>query len=180
MPRTSTRQLSSMLDLISVDAAAVGPNVSDNIQLVYIVDDIRHLTTPVPPIDGYITTTAAASIPRVSGIAMRSPPGSTIAITWMRNDSATDSIYIVGDAITITDDIVAGVIDFSTGGTPATSFIQGSRALSTAGVQLPAGENIPDRHPNLIVAPGQIFCWHGLAVNTAMVLTWSFREVPTP
>ncbi len=178
MARITSRGFLAQLRSAGVDDIVVGPNVSNDIQLVYIVDDLRQLIAPRPPVEGYVTTTVAAVAARVSGVALAAPPDSAIVVTWARNDSAISSIYSVG-VLQLTNDIVTGTVDFTTG--PAATraaFTQGTRASSTIGVQLPIGENLPDRHPDLVVDPGQVFLWLGITVNTAVTFSFSWREVP--
>lgn len=178
MARTTTRNFVPQLRSADIDDAAGGPDVSKDVQLVYIVDDLSHLIAPLPPIGGYVTTTVGAVAARVSGIALRPPPDSAIVVNWLRNDAAISSIYNVS-TLTITNDITAGTIDFSTGpGAPRATFTQGTRAVSTIGVQLPIGANLPDRHPDMVVIPGQVLLWLGVTVNTAVTFSFSWREVP--
>lgn len=180
MPRTTSRGFLPQLRSAGVDDAAQGPTVSDNIQLVYVVDDLSRLIAPRSPVEGWVTAGIAAQAVRVSGIVFRPPPDSAAIVTWMRNDSAIDTLYIVGNVFVLdVGFIFPGVIDFSTGpGPPRGSFEFGQKAVQTAGILLPAGENIPDRHPDIVVGPGQFMTWVGDTINTAVTLTWSWREVP--
>jgi len=178
VPRSTTRDFVAQLRSAGVDDIERGPKISEDVQLVYIADDLRHLISPRSPVEGYVTTTVAAIAARVSGIALRPPPTSSIIVTWFRNDAAISSIYNVS-ALDLTNDLVAGTIDFTTGpGAARATFNQGTRASSTIGVQLPAGENLPDRHPDLVVTPGQVFLWLGVVVNTAVTFSFTWREVP--
>lgn len=176
----SQRQLTELLRLLRVDPSGAGPDVSQNIQLVYVVDDLRHLVTPIPPVEGFLTTTVAAQAARVSGLELIPPPNAAVAITWARNDGPISSIFLVNQAIRITNDIVATNVDFTTGGTPRSLVQQGTRAVNATGLQLPLDENLVDRFPVLLVLPGQVFVWHGVSVNNAMTLSFSFREIPVP
>ena len=179
MARITTRSFLAQLRSAGVDDIARGPNVSEDIQLVYVVDDLSRLIAPRSPVEGYATQGVPIDVVRVSGIAFRPPIDSAAIVTWMRNDSAIDSLYLVGDVLDLTDNLNAGVIDFTTGPGPARSTFQfGSKAVQTAGILLPAGENIPDRHPDIVVDPGQVLLWVGDTINTAVTLTWAWREVP--
>jgi len=179
--RTTTRGFLAQLRSAGIDDAERGPNISEDVQLVYVVDDLSRLIAPRSPLEGYVTQAVPSAVGRVSGIEF-SPPGDSAAIvTWMRNDAAIDSLYIMVSpgGLALTDDLNAGVIDFTTGpGTARASFIFGSKAVQSAGITLPAGENIPDRHPDIVVEPGQVLLWVGSSVGNAMTLTWSWREVP--
>lgn len=179
MPRTTSRAFLAQLRSVGVDDASRGPNISDNIQLVYVVDDLSRLIAPRPPVEGYASQIVAASVINVSGISFLSPPDAATVITWMRNDSAIDTLYQVGTTFDLTADLVAGAFDFFTGpGPPRSTFQQGTKAANPSGVNLPTGENIPAKHPDIIVEPGQVFLWVGTIVNNAVTLSWSFREVP--
>lgn len=179
MGRVQRRSFLAQLRSAGVDDLARGPNVSDNIQLVYVVDDLSRLIAPRPPVEGYATAAVPINVLRVSGIAFRPPPDSAAIVTWMRNDAAIDSLYIVGNVLDLTDDLNPGVIDFTTGPGPARSNFQfGTKAVQSAGILLAAGDNIPDRHPDIVVDPGQVLLWVGTAINNAVTLTWAWREVP--
>lgn len=181
MPRTTTRNFLAQLRSVGVDESARGPAVSDNIQLVYVVDDISRLLAPRPPIEGYLTQGVPTAVGRVSGIEFHPPPNTVAVVTWLRNEGAIDSLYLVTPpgGLTLTNDLNDGVIDFSTGpGVPQSSFIFGSKAIQTAGILLDAGQSIPDRHPDIIVEPGQFLLWVGIAVGNAASMTMSWREVP--
>lgn len=164
-----------------VDDAAIGPNVSDNIQLVYIADDLSKLIAPRSPVEGFVTAGVPANALNVSGILFRGPPDSAAVVTWIRNDSTIDTLYLVGTGalFALPTDNNPGVIDFFTGPGPArSSFEFGAKPVQTAGLNLPVGENIPDRHPDLVVEPGQLLLWVGDTINTGVELTFSWREVP--
>jgi len=179
MPRLQRRSFLAQLRSAGVDDLARGPNVSDNIQLVYVVDDLSRLIAPRSPVEGYATQGVPLNVARVSGIAFRPPSDSAAVVTWMRNDGAIDSLYEVGTVRDLTDDLNPGGIDFFTGpGPPRSAFIFGTKAVQSAGILLPAGENIPDRHPDIVVEPGQVLLWVGNAINNAMTMTWAWREVP--
>lgn len=179
MARLSNRNFVAQLRSVGVEDLEKGPEVSQDIQLVYVVDDISRLIAPRPPVEGFITQGVPTQVARVSGISFRPPADSAAVITWMRNDGAIDSLYEIGTARDLTDDVNPITIDFFTGPAAPRSTAQfGTKAVQTAGILLPAGENIPDRHPDLVVDPGQIFLWVGNAINNAMTMTFSWREVP--
>jgi len=181
VPRITTRNFLAQLRSAGVDDAARGPSVSEDIQLVYVVDDLRHLIAPRSPVEGFVTEGIGVSVANVSGILFTPPTDSAAIVTWMRNDSAIDTLYQVGAGalFALPVDNNPGVIDFFTGpGPPRGRFEFGKKAVQTSGILLPAGENIPDRHPDLVIEPGQQLLWVGNAINTAVQLTWSWREVP--
>jgi len=181
MPRVTTRSFLAQLRSAGVDDIAKGPNVSEDIQLVYVVDDLSRLIAPRSPVEAYANQGVPSAVGRVSGIQFTPPSGSAAVVTWMRNGGAIDSLYIVvaPGGLELTDDLNPGAIDFTTGpGAARGSFIFGSKAVQTAGLLLPAGENIPDRHPDIVLEPGQIFLWVGVSVGNGMTMTWTWREVP--
>jgi len=177
--RTTTRSFLAQLRSAGIDDAERGPNISEDIQLVYIADDLSRLIGPRSPVEGFVTQLVPTNVTRVSGISFRPPADSAAIVTWMRNDGPIDSIYVVGNTLNLTDDLVAGAIDFTTGPGPARSTFQsGTRAANALGILLPSGENIPDRHPDIVVDPGQILLWVGVSIGSAMTMTWTWREVP--
>jgi len=181
MPRITTRNFLAQLRSAGVDDLAQGPNVSDNIQLVYVVDDLSRLIAPRPPVEGYVTQGVGVSVAAVSGILFTPPPDSAAIVTWMRNDSAIGTLFEVGQGprFDLPTDNVAGTIDFFTGpGAPRSRFEFGKKAVQTQGLIIPAGENLPDRFPDLVIEPGQQLLWVGDIVNTAAELSFSWREVP--
>jgi len=181
MGRVTTRSFLAQLRSAGVDDLARGPNISEDIQLVYVVDDLSRLIAPRPPVEGFATQGVPAAAAAVSGILFTPPVDSAAVITWMRNDSAIDSLYLVGAGalFALPTNNNPGVIDFVTGPGPARGrFEFGAKALQTQGLLLPAGENIPDRHPDIVIEPGTQLLWVLDTVNTAAELTWSWREVP--
>jgi len=181
VPRTTNRSFLAQLRSVGVDDTARGPSVSDNIQLVYVVDDLSRLIAPRSPVEGFVTIGVPAAAAAVSGILFTPPTDSAAIVTWMRNDSAIDSLFEVGTGarFALPTNLTAGTIDFFTGpGPPRASFVHGAKALQTQGLLIPAGENIPDRFPDLVIEPGELLLWIGDTVNTATELSWSWREVP--
>ncbi len=181
MPRTTTRSFLAQLRSVGVDETARGPAVSEDIQLVYVVDDISRLIAPRSPVEGYATQGVGVAAAAVSGILFTPPTDSAAIVTWMRNDSAIDSLFEVGTGarFALPTNNNPGVIDFFTGpGPPRARFEFGAKAVQTQGLILPAGENIPDRFPDLVIEPGEQLLWILDTVNTAAELSWSWREVP--
>jgi len=179
--RKSTRNFVAQLLGIGVDDTERQPEVSEDVQLVYIADDISRLIAPRSPVEGFVGQGVGVSLLAVSGILFRPPSDSAAIVTWMRNDSAIDTLYEVGTGarFDLPTDTTTGVIDFFTGpGSPRSTFQFGKKAVQTQGLLLPAGANIPDRHPDLVIEPGELLLWVGIAVDTAVTLTWSWREVP--
>ncbi len=181
MGRLSTRNFLAQLRSAGVDDAARGPNVSEDIQLVYLVDDISRLIAPRPPVEGFVTQGVPANALLVSGILFTPPPDSAAVVTWMRNDSAVDTLFEVGTGarFDLPTDNNPGTIDFFTGpGPPRSRFEFGAKAVQSQGLLIPAGENIPDRFPDLVVEPGQQLLWVVDTINNAAELSFSWREVP--
>lgn len=181
MPRTSTRNFLAQLRSVGVDESARGPSVSDDIQLVYVVDDLRRLIAPRSPVEGFVTIGVGVNVANVSGILFTPPTDSAAIVTWMRNDSAITTLFQVGNGalFALPTDNNPGTIDFFTGpGPPRASFEFGKKAVQTSGLLIPSGENIPDRFPDLVIEPGELLLWVGDTINTAVELSWSWREVP--
>jgi len=181
MPRASTRNFIAQLRSVGVDDLKTGPKVSEDVQLVYVVDDISRLIAPRSPVEGFVSQGVGVSAAAVSGILFTPPAQSAAIVTWMRNDSAIDTLFEVGTGarFALPTDNNPGIIDFFTGpGPPRSRFEFGKKAVQTQGLLLPSGENIPDRFPDLVIEPGEQLLWVGDTVNTAVELSFSWREVP--
>lgn len=107
MPRRSIRQLSNLLQMALVDDSAIGPQVSDNIQLGYTVDDLSHLVRPFPVrVAGARSTLAGAGAGVHSGWSFQSGPAGAWVL-WLEEPTSTDSTVIVAGP---TSDMVAGTV----------------------------------------------------------------------
>ena len=107
MPRRSLRQLSQLLQMALVDDSAVGPQVSDNIQLGYQVDDLSHLVRPFPVrVAGARSTLVAAGAGIHSGWSFQAGPAGSW-ILWLEEPTSGDSTVIVAGP---TSDMVAGTV----------------------------------------------------------------------
>lgn len=171
-----------MLRLMQVDDAAIGPQVSDNIQMVYIVDDLSGLTPPPPAINVWFRMTEPASVIEFSGIDIKPPPNSAIIIDWIRNDSAIAVDYRVGggpaDELTTITTVETPV--FTTGGVTRATLREGTTFGTGGTIALAAGAEWGPREPNIIILPGQTFLCIGGLTNNAVTMSGTYREVPVP
>jgi len=181
--RVQNRQFGQFLRLLGVDDSQEGPKISEDIQLVYNVQDVSDLITPIPAVRTYHFTTTPVNAGRVSGLTIQPPSDSAIFLEWLRNDTGggTSLQYRVG-VEQVTNDIVTVVPLFTTGGTRRSVIIHGTRASWTAGVNLPDTESIPAQSGSLFCEPGFFVTFTaGPAVfNTAITVSFSYREIPLP
>jgi len=97
MPRRSIRQLSELLQMAEVDPSetAIGPLVSDNIQLTYQVSDVSHLVRPIPVrVYGSSATVAAGGAGVHSGFSFQAGRGGAW-ILWYEEATGADRTAIV-------------------------------------------------------------------------------------
>ncbi len=177
MPRKTDRDFTGMFAAAGIVDALAGPLVSDTIQMVYTVGDLADLAPIFQPVRGFMTITQGLQAARVSGLSIRPTARAAIVVEWFRNDSAINMIYVVGQ-LALTNDLTTPTVDFETGGTARAELEIGTRAVNTVGINLPAGENLADRHPNIVLSPGEIFLITGVSVNTAITVSIAWREVP--
>jgi len=185
VPLTSRRNLLGQLGAVDVDTKGAQPNVSDEIQLVYVLDDLSRLVAPASPVEAFVNIGVPADAVRVSGIELRAPPNSAIVVTWMRNDTAIATLYQVGGLLVLSNNLVAGVVDFTTGpgsAAPGTrqrgTYQHGSKADQTVGLSIAANSALDDRHPDLVIEPGLTLLWVGDTINTGVQFQFSWREIP--
>jgi len=96
MPRRSIRQLSELLQMAEVDPSetAIGPQVSDNIQLEYQVSDLSHLVRPIPVrVYGASDTVPAAGAGVFSGFSFQAGRGGAW-ILWYEEATSADRTVI--------------------------------------------------------------------------------------
>ncbi len=99
MPRRSTRQLSELLQMASVDDTAIGPQVSDNIQLTYEVSDVSHLVRPIPVrVYGTSDTVPAGGAGVHSGFTFQSGRGGAWLLWYEEATSADRTMIRAGPA----------------------------------------------------------------------------------
>jgi len=181
--RKQFRPFTQLLRLLQVDDSSDGPRISSDVQLTYQVQDVSELIAAIPPIRVYTFVAAPTNVARISGITVQPPADSAIFLEWLRNDTGggTALQYRVG-AEQLTNDLTITTPRFVTGGTRRSVITLGTRATVTAGVTLPDGENIPAQAGSIFVQPGQFLFFHAgpTIVNTAIIVSFSYREIPLP
>lgn len=157
MPRRSVRQLSELLQMAQVDDSAIGPQVSDNIQLEYLVNDLSHLVRPIPVrVYGTTAVTAAGGAGVHSGIQFRSGR-SGAWILWVEEATSADRLMIFSGPTSDTtaaagvqramltgvtdDDGSARVFEATRVGLPAALFqLRNTQILTGLPLYIPPGE----------------------------------------
>jgi len=181
MGRVQNRQFGQLFRLLGIDDSQEGPQVSQDVQLVYNVQDISDLITPIPPVRVYQFTTTPTNAARISAITIQPPADSAVFLEWLRNDTGggTALQYRVGtEQITSNISILTPI--FTTGGTRRSVMVNGTRTAFAPGVNLPDGESIPAQAGPILVEPGQFMLFHGSVFNTAITVSFSYREIPLP
>ncbi len=106
MPRRSVRQLSELLQMAQVDDTSVGPQVSDNIQQTYQVNDLSHLVRPIPVrVYGASDTIPAGGVGIFSGFSFQAGRGGAW-ILWYEEATSADRTMIRAGPLT---DVILGV-----------------------------------------------------------------------
>jgi len=94
MPRRSLRQLSELLQMAEVDDSAIGPQVSDNIQLGYQINDLSHLVRPIPVrVYGASDTVPAPGVGIFGGFSFQAGRGGAW-ILWYEEATSADRTVI--------------------------------------------------------------------------------------
>lgn len=177
--RRSTRAIARALELAGIEGAR-GPDVSDNIQLTYLLSDLSPLMPPLGIIRFYMFE-IRPQVPAVfSGIDIRPPPDSAIEIFFLRNNSAIDAHWILGDALDA--NLAAIVPDFwdPAGVVSRCVMRDGTRTAAVLGFTLAAGATEQEILYPIIVQPGNSFCMTGIVANTLINFDVCWREVPAP
>jgi len=183
MARTSTRNFQTAFRSISVDDSAAGPEVSQDVQMVYVVDDLRQST--------YIDAGAGGGEGAVVGehgfmtLECRNPRGLLVTQVTMTDLLPTDGLELLawtsavlptvtGIAVMLTalrttglQGLPAAPVSVSSRATIATANIAVGtfRFLNTAGFQQP-----------FFINEGQFFNVVFLASNVAVDLGIRWRE----
>lgn len=178
MPRRQTRVTNRALELAGVDATP-GPDVSDDIQLTYILGDLSPLMSPLPIRSFWSASSQVAQAGEQSGFDIRPPPDSAIFIHYVENQSGQACHFGYGAQLNGT----IGVAIVPDAQDPAGSVSRSGIRRATnwgliPGVALAAGAVAPANLFPLRVSPGNFFRVCGDVVNTQMLWIVIWQEVP--
>lgn len=169
-----------MLGLAGVTETASGAKVSDDIQQVYVLDDLRGLLPPIIK-PQYVHTFFGPAAAAVRGMfELRAPPDSSIIIPWFRNEADGNScLFSVLLATAITANLA------NQNATLRIPIVPFQRAVISTGTGPAGGQilladatEIPPNFPPLIVPPGGVFNWETQANNQSAFGTIAWAEIP--
>ena len=123
--RTSRRNLLAQMDELEIDERDPGPDVHDNIQMVYVMGDVTAVTAETPTrLKCYTRNNPAAVVGARSGVSI-TPVSRPIQVTQLiNNGTVSRGLYEIG-ALDLNVSVNVGV-DFETGGTTDTIVLSGS------------------------------------------------------
>ncbi len=180
MPRRSTRQLSELLQMAEVDDSAIGPQVSDNIQLGYQLSDLSHLVRPIPVrVYGVSATVAAGGAGVHSGFEFQSGRGGAWILWYEEATSADRTVIVAGPTSDFTR--VAGIPRSMLTG--VTDDAGTSRFFSATRVGLPAdffmvrNTTVFTGLP-LYIPPGEFFQGLRITANAILRPSLVWQEIP--
>jgi len=179
MPRNQTRKLGEILRILGIVDTEKGPKVSDDVQLVYILDDVRDLLAQLARPTFVISNSSPVDAARRGIMELRPPVDSAIILSlWSNNDAGAPVAFGVFGVSNIDVNAVQILPDISLAG-PSRAFLQDGNGANFGGtIPLPAGEVIADRFPTLILRPGDIFSVVSDANNTSVDMTFGWFEIP--
>lgn len=177
MPRVTTRKFVEQLTLANVRDADRGPKISDDIQLVYIVDDISQLIAPIPGIKAYFharVTGIAALFAGMDSFVIRNP----WQLFSIRNNSANISLFLIGDERLDIPGAPGGPT-FETGGNSISVLRSGTAtAAPTVFIVVPAATTLDFGTKPLDVPVGQGIKWTNEVANTDFDGQIIWQETP--
>lgn len=179
MSRTQNRQgIEAALRLAGVQDTGRGPRVSDDIQLVYNLDNLNSILPPLERPQFVHTAVSAINAARRGVFELSAPADSAIQIQWFRNDNVLNESWSILGATGITNDLVTDPPGVSLG-PPSRALIQTGTTTGGGGaILLGLGLDIPPNFPTLVVPPGRVFHYVALAINRLVAITIAWSETP--
>lgn len=179
MPRRQTRITSSALQLAGVEPIP-GPNVSDDIQLVYLLGDLSKLMPPLPFVHCCIVSGQAGVAAVFSGIELMAPPHAAVEVLALYNASATPSEWGLEQILD------ANINPEATDWTDPQGYVslarlrRGTRVAAAQGFDVAATSYADAASLPILVSPGNTFCWTNDVANTVATMRMLYREVAVP
>lgn len=163
-----------------VDDSSIGPQVSDNLQLGYTVDDLSHLVRPLPVrVYGARSLLVAAGAGIHSGWSLQAGPGGTW-ILYIDEYATIDSTDIVAGPtsdMVIGNAVTPGMLTGITDGASETRFHQATRVGSPANRFILRNTVTLTGMP-LYVPPGEFFQGMRSTANNTNRVSIIWQEVP--
>lgn len=184
MPRVQNRPgITTALAAASVVDASNGGMLTDNIQLVYILDDLSEQLAQIPPPRRYGTFTRAALAGEFAGMELIPPADSPVVVERIRNSGTVDAVVTIG-TYEWPNNRAQTVQGFVSGPPTRAAVFNGTapfgQPATSVSVIIDANEelNATNLGRGLIVPPGQKLIVYANAQNTANVITLFWREFP--
>jgi hypothetical protein len=176
--RNQTRDFGPALRRAGVVETARGPKVSDDIQQVYVMDDLSKMLPSLVRPQFMFAEVSPTNALRRGRIEISPPPDSAIVIPWFRNDDGANQITWSSPAATlITNDLAAFAPDLEMGAETRALLQEGTGGIAGTLV-LAAGEDLPANFPPLVIYPGRLLSFVSNIVNVACQLSLAWFEVP--
>jgi len=184
MARNQTRIFARMMQLIGIVDGINGPKISDDIQMTYLADDLRHLIEPIPPLVFYWDETSAADATRRGIISLQAVGSSIKMLSATNRDGANPILMSIADVNTINLNEAQHAADFSSTGALTRAFLRDGNGTQPGAAVI---EMDPDEEFNsaggifpVIVPQGRIIQFVTAANNVACDMRLCWQEIPVP
>jgi len=181
MPRKTDRDFTQAFQASGILDGLVGPLVSDNIQMTYVLGDLGELLNIVRFPRRYTSANSPAVVGNFSTLKVVPPPDGAILVFHLRN---TDALLGVSLMVTPNAALVGETnltVGFETQRPTRATFSFGSTLASLGtGLIMDAASDLPfaNQRP-IIVPPGDMITLQGLAANTLLdVCQFAWQEIP--
>jgi len=124
VPRVTTRPFVEQFTLARIRDAQRGPLISDDIQLVYIVDDISDLLQPILPLKAYFSHQEPAVAGQRSGFQV-SAIGRPMRLFHLGNNAGQSALFVIS-LLQLDVPGPTEAVDFQTGGATQAIIISGN------------------------------------------------------
>jgi len=179
MPRRQTRITSSALQLAGVEPIP-GPNVSDDIQLVYTLGDLSKLMPPLPFVHCCIVSGQAGVAAIFSGIDLMAPPHAAVEILALYNGGAVATEWGLEQVLDANINIETTDWTDPQGYATRARLRRGTRVAAAQGFDVGIGAYAAAGSLPILVSPGNTFCWTNDVANNVATMRMLYREVAVP
>jgi len=180
MPRTQTRDIQRALAAAEIDETKPSPKVSDNIQLVYVLDDLHHLVPAIAGVRGFYVIIVPAVVALRGIVEVSPPPDSSIVVEYWENLFTSTVIYSVGPS-RLDGNIALNAPIFTTGGIPRSVVRNGTASgIVVAGLSLAGSTERPLSMEPLVVIPGQTMRFSDSTPNETFTIGFNILEIRPP
>lgn len=180
MARNQKRLLSTGLGAAGIIDTAKGAKVSDDIQMVYQLDDLRRLFPELERPQFFGASSSPTNAARRGIIELAAPADSAIVVVSWKNDDGANFVSWGCDIVTrITNDLSGLAPAISLGGQVfRAGFRYGTSTLAAVTLQQATLTAYPAGFPPIVLYPGDILHWVSNNVNVAAKITVAWFEAP--